>query len=475
MNPVGTNFFAYFMLVMWMPLALTLFAWLRPAQAAAITYIGGVMLLPELVKIDPPALPPFDKQTIPALAALVGALIWARPKLVAARPFRGAEAAMLVLLGSFVMTVLTNTDPIPGLINAGEAMGVYDIFSGGVRLLLSTWVPFFTARALFRTRRDVRTLLNVMVIAGVLYSLPGLVELKLGPTLHERIYGFMQHDILQTIRDGGYRPMVFMTHGLNLSRMLLGCLLCAATLARLRHHVSFLPAWIIVAYLAVVLLTFKSSGALVWALLFVPLALFASVTLQLRLAVALGVLVFLFPALRVTDTFPTEAVVQAATTYVNEERASSLEDRFECEDLLLEKAVQRPVFGWGANSRNRVFAANGHDISTTDGEWMIILGQYGIIGFLAYFGMYLFPVLAAYRNRKRLRTPDVEFVTALAVIGAVFTADNLPNSAGSIPQFFLTGALLGAVQGLVSETARRKRRAGRAALTVDPPSAAASS
>jgi O-antigen ligase len=224
--------------------------------------------------------------------------------------------------------------------------------------------------------------------------------------------------------------------------------------------------WFATCFLALSLLIFNSTGALVWAVAFVPLVLFASVHTQLRVALGLSALVFLFPALRASDMFPTEAVVEIATKYTNETRASSLEDRFECEDVLLEKAIQRPLWGWGAYSRNRVFTSDGHDISTTDGEWIIIFGQYGIAGFFAYFGLYLLPVVAAYRNRRRIAPRDMLFVTVLAVIAAVFAADNLPNSAGSIPQFFLSGALLGAVQGLVRETAQRKRRAREVANTV---------
>src|SRR5437870_12226972 len=36
----------------------------------------------------------------------------------------------------------------------------------------------------------------------------------LNPQLHLWIYGFRQHSFAQQMRDGGYRPLVFMQHGL---------------------------------------------------------------------------------------------------------------------------------------------------------------------------------------------------------------------------------------------------------------------
>ena len=41
-----------------------------------------------------------------------------------------------------------------------------------------------------------------------------LFEIKMSPQLHQLVYGYHQHGFDQTIRLGGFRPMVFMQHGL---------------------------------------------------------------------------------------------------------------------------------------------------------------------------------------------------------------------------------------------------------------------
>ena len=48
-----------------------------------------------------------------------------------------------------------------------------------------------------------------------------MFEARLSPQLHSRLYGFTQHDFLQTVRgDYTYRPMVFMQHGLAVAMFL---------------------------------------------------------------------------------------------------------------------------------------------------------------------------------------------------------------------------------------------------------------
>ena len=73
-------------------------------------------------------------------------------------------------------------------------------------------------RALFGSARGLRALLLATAMLGLLYTPLCMFEILMGPNLHYRLYGFYQHDIVQTLRDGGFRPMVFMSHGLVLGR-----------------------------------------------------------------------------------------------------------------------------------------------------------------------------------------------------------------------------------------------------------------
>ena len=56
---------------------------------------------------------------------------------------------------------------------------------------------------------------------------PGCIfEMIFSPTLHERVYGYPAFaDFLQSVRMGGYRPVMFMQHGL-----MVGTFMCAAAM-----------------------------------------------------------------------------------------------------------------------------------------------------------------------------------------------------------------------------------------------------
>ena len=83
--------------------------------------------------------------------------------------------------------------------------------------------------------------------------------------------------------------------------------------------------------------------------------------------------------------------------------------RLKNEDLLSKKAFEQPWFGWGGWGRSRVFNDEGTDISITDGRWIIIFGQLGVIGLVGTYGTLLCPCIAAIRRYGgqlcRLRDP----------------------------------------------------------------------
>ena len=54
----------------------------------------------------------------------------------------------------------------------------------------------------------------MFVLGGLIYVPLCLFEVRMSPQLHNMVYGFAQHSFGQTVRGGGWRPMVFMQHGL---------------------------------------------------------------------------------------------------------------------------------------------------------------------------------------------------------------------------------------------------------------------
>jgi hypothetical protein len=297
-------------------------------------------------------------------------------------------------------------------------------------------------------------------MAGLIYSIPMLFEVRMSPNLQVWIYGFAAAtDFVQTIRGGGYRPMVFMGHGLIASFFMMTTAVASAALWRARVKLFQLPSTGLTAYLSGILILCKSFGALLYGIVLIPVVRWAGPRLQMRLAVFLASIALLYPALRSFDLFPTHSLLQAVYA-VSDERGRSLEFRFNNEDKLLQRAFEKPIFGWGRYGRNRVYNEDsGRDESVTDGLWVITIGQYGLLGFLAQFGLLAIVVFrAASALEFSESTKDAIFLSTIALIVATNIVELIPNS-GLLPwTWLLCGALLGRAEASRAAGARSRRQ-----------------
>ena len=66
---------------------------------------------------------------------------------------------------------------------------MYDGLSS-VEMAFITVMPFILGRRVLRTSQSGDDILSIMVIAGLIYSLPMLFEIRFSPQLHFWIYGF---------------------------------------------------------------------------------------------------------------------------------------------------------------------------------------------------------------------------------------------------------------------------------------------
>ena len=458
------NFFATLVLIAGGLVALSLFRGKRPYEAAALGLIGCAMFLPEKLELDPPLLPPFDKVSIPALGTFAGAMIWARAKLARAGALRGVDLLFVIALCMNVFTVINNGDQVPNAYPMGKPLPLFDIFSQAVRDIPRIFFPFFVGRALLTSRRDLNAFMRIMVMAGVIYSFFAMIELRLSPQLHRWIYGYHQHNFAQTIRSDGYRPMVFMTHGLNASRFMLMTLLAATALYKAKQKVWNVSCGWWVIYLAIILVLWKSTGATLLAAVVVPIMILTGFKNQLRFAVLLAMFVIIYPALRTGGMIPIEDILDWVAENVDPKRAKSLEDRFEQEDALLGKLVQKPLAGWGGDGRYNIFDPITREKQTVDPEWLLVFGKRGLVGLACLWGLYLFPVFLSYLRADQCRKDDAAALAGFAVIIAVVTFDNLLNSTGTLPQYFMAGSLVGAATNLPRQRQAERRAARRERL-----------
>jgi hypothetical protein len=453
---------AYLALLVWIPLGIAMFGMMKPIKAGVAALILGVLFLPELAAFDPPALPPIDKMAVACLASYLGALVFARRELGRAKFLRGPEVWFLLVVIGNIGTALTNADPViigGGLDYDGEtrlpeivlpSMTKYDILSSTVRDFLGILLPFHLGRAFVRTRDDAITLAKVIAGAMVV-CLPLMVfELRFSPQLHYWIYGYYALDFAHNMRGGGFKSSMFLSSGLALAMFLMAALFAVALLRRAKEKVAGMSPGLLLPLFWGVLLMSRNVGANIYTLAALPLLLGRKVASAGRFAVVLCMLVIAFPALRASQTFPADDLVAFAAKY-SAARAQSLGFRFDNEDILLERANERQMFGWGGFGRNRVYDERGKDVSVTDGEWIIRYGSRGIVGFWGAFGLLMWPVFVARRRTRKIADVEAVYaVNSMSLLAAIHAVDLLPNGLFTIFPYFFSGALAGLSEGLLT-------------------------
>lgn len=426
----------------------------RPVgQATLWTILGAYLLLPVNAYFKIPMIPQFDKNSIPALDAFFACMFVTGRPIRLGRGFGLVELLTLTFLFSPFVSAALNSD----VIITGRGVIPGSSYYDGGSAIISQFVfllPFFLGRQILRGSSDTENILRSLVVAGLAYSLPILFELRMSPTLHIWVYGYLPETFYQQARDGGWRPVVFLGHGLTVAFFAMSAVVAAAALWRTRSPIGRLPVGGMTAYLGAILVLCKTAAATLYGIILVPVVRWTSPRMQLRVAVALVTVTLCYPALRTMDLVPTTFLLQAAQT-VSVDRAVSLETRFINERRLLARASERFWFGWGRFGRSRVYSDAGNDISNTDGEWVIAMGEFGFIGFLAEFGLLALPV---FRMASALRLAesrkDSIYLGALALIVAINVFNQLPNSSLSPFSWLLTGALLGRAEAL-RESAKR--------------------
>jgi hypothetical protein len=448
MFDINPNWFAYFALLVWPVVALYLYTRLPLGRATLWTILGGYLLLPVGTVIKIPMVPgAFEKLSIPNLAAFGCCAFYSRrfPKIF--QGFGIVEILVLgIVIGPFISSAL-NSDPIRigSLLQPG--VGAYD--AGSAALFNFIFIlPFFLGRQFLRRPEDNADILRILVIAGLAYSLPMLLEIRMSPQLHTWIYGYFPHSFLEQMRDGGFRPVVFLGHGLLVAFFTLTATLAAAALWRTRTPVGhWSPSWV-TGYLSFIILLCKTGNAILYGVLLLPLVRWAKPRLQVRIACALVTVTLAYPLLRAADLVPTTYFLEAARA-VSADRGASLATRFFQEHMLLDHAWERPWFGWGRFGRGRVYSSDGIDISITDGWWINIMADFGLVGFFANFGLLslsVFRAAAALKYGPTMR--EREYLAALALIVAINIFDLLPNSPISPWTWLLVGSLLGRTEAL---------------------------
>lgn len=440
-------------LLVWPLVVAILFNRLPRAEAAVWSILGGYLVLPPVVGFDLPGLPDLGKNALPAMAAAFFAhLTGPKP---GESPAPRLPVVLVVLLALLILspipTAITNPDVLiegisvrPGI---GLTQGIGEAIATGFHLL-----PFLLGFYLLSDSRGPQVLGRALIVGILAYSVLMLIEIRLSPQMNVWIYGFFQHAFDQTMRYGSFRPIVFLPHPLWVAFLTLTALLSAIAFLRADRTPR---AKGITAYLALLLVLCKSLGVLLHLFIAAPLLWLARPRVIVLISLLLGVASCLYPALRASPFMPIDQIGEFISG-AEADRGQSFEFRLNNEVILLERALERPWFGWGAWGRPLlVDPESGRYLTITDGEWIRVLGQYGILGYVAEFGLLLVPLILLWRAWPRgpqAAPPgaDQMLLAAMALMLALNMVDLLPNATITPITWMMAGIVAGSAVRLRS-------------------------
>ena len=468
------NSIAYIVLLLWPVVCWLLFKKTSTERAIIWSLLGGYLILPPVANFNLPLLPSFDKTTMPSLAVLALGLIFVGRRFLSLPPNGLARWLIVVFVAGAIPTVLANRDPTvfsvlpnsdPIVFRSWQLPGlnIRDVVSAlGNQIIVL--IPFLLARQYLANRDALREMLVIFVAAALAYSIPSLIEIRFSPQINIWVYGFFQHEFVQTMRAGGFRPIVFLPHSLWLAFFVVTALLAASALARKSDREVDQRFVMAMVYLGVLLLLCKSFASIAYGLCLAPLIFFINTRTQVMIAVGFALVATLYPMLRGAGYIPVDALLDWAGS-ISQERAASLAYRFDNEALLLERANERPWLGWGGWGRNLIMDVETQEIITIpDGRWIIVFGTYGWLGYVAEFGLLSLPLLMLGREALRGEANTIpRTVSAIAVILSINLIDMLLNAALTPITWMLAGAVLGYAEAL-----RASRKSGEAAAAVVP-------
>ncbi|MCG9890683.1 MAG: O-antigen ligase domain-containing protein [Thermosynechococcaceae cyanobacterium MS004] len=467
------NVLGYLVMICWIPTVLFFFNRLPVQRAVIFSFLVAWLFLP-MASISLKGVPDYTKMSATCYGILLATAIFDLQRF---RQFRlhWVDAPLVVWCLCPLASSLTN------------GLGPYDGLSAVLDQTVTWGFPYFLGRLYLGSLKGLEKLAVGIIWGGLAYVPLCLLEVRLSPQLHQWLYGFNPQSFDQAIRYGGFRPIVFMQHGLMVGVWMMAATLLAIALWRSgmlwQRLMQFLQedllgqrvsqskavqgqepvlgvAAVSVVTLLVTFVLVKSTGA--YFLLLIGLGLLFLVqwgrTALPIIAIALllsGYLVF-----TTTGGLTPERISQISTVVTrisNVDRAQSLAFRLKNEELLTEKARLQPVFGWGGWGRARIFNEYGQDISITDSLWIINFGNLGLVGLWSWMGIFLVPILGfALRRYPPSTWSHLQVVPAatLSVVLLLYVMDCLVNAMVN-PIFTLAaGGLAGLVARPVPAHAR---------------------
>ncbi len=448
----------------WVPITLALFWKLPPARAAVACLLGGWLILPTARFADDvasvafpywimPACLPADQWTTKARVIGVALLLG----VMAFDPGAWRRLRPTWLDGPMLGWCL-----VPIASGLANGLGVLGPVADSAYLALSWGVPYLVGRLYFGDPPGIEAFGRGLVASG-LCALPfAVLEFAAGPVLYAGLYGFHPYRTPGMERYVGYRPVLFFEDGNQLGIWLAASALAAAWLWRSGRLDRFagIPGPAVAAILVGQAILTQSAGAV---------ALLAAALLGLEairrldrtwpVAAALGLILLLVGA-RAANLVDAKALamktgvgrglVEAATGAGR----GSFGWRMRVEERAARVALRHPGLGSGRWDWWR---------AGTEGErpWglpILVLGQYGLVGWLALLATFAAPTFAFLRlGPPRFWGSTRAGAAAAAGVLSIAGLDAILNPGLPLPLLAGAGGLVG-LKGHAAASAAWARR-----------------
>ena len=408
----------------WIPAVVYIFMRFPPQRAVIVSFIVAWLYLP-VVNIPLPGIPDLTKMSATCYGVLLATFIFDAGRFSSFKPSWLDLPMLIWCLCPFASSM-------------SNSLGAYDGFATALDQTVTWGVPYYLGRIYLTDLFGLRQLAIGIFVGGLSYIPLCLMESRFSPQLHQWVYGYHGSPAFdQTYRLGGYRPTVFMNHGLAVGAWMMAATLAGIWLWKtgvLKQLWNIPISWLV----GVLLITFvlcRSTGA--YALLTIGLVLmFGSRWPRTTLPVLL-LIISMCSYLYIntmTESYFSDQLVSVLSKVFPEERVASAEFRFNNEELLVDKARQKIVFGWGGYGRNRVYERDWTgeivDISVTDSLWIIAFGINGAVGLISLTASLLLPVVVFMQRHsaKLWSNRKVAPAAVLAVLITLYMLDCLLNA-----------------------------------------------
>ncbi len=202
-------------LLLLLPIVLLLFKRFPTDRAVVISFILAWLFLPQRTTFAFPGLPNYDRTSATSYSIILATYLY-NPQTFRTFKFGWLDIPMLMWCISPFLSSITNN------------LGPYDGFSSMLTQIIKYGIPYFLGRLYLNNFKGLQELAIGIFVSGIVYAPLCILESLISPQLHRMVYGY--HGIeqfSQSYRLGGYRPNVFMNHGLATGMWMMTAVLIA--------------------------------------------------------------------------------------------------------------------------------------------------------------------------------------------------------------------------------------------------------